>query len=89
MLESHHRSCQCGAVYNRTESMAPGRQIASFECAVCGVTMESWNSTWVPTYRLIVGPVRHPGRDHDLRQMIQEDNKDQRAILQKLRNKMN
>jgi hypothetical protein len=22
------------------------------------VTMESWNTTWVPTYRLIAGPVR-------------------------------
>ena len=52
------------------------------------LTMESWNSTWVPTYRLIAGPVRHPER-HELRQMIQEDIDDQRAILQKLRNKMN
>jgi len=58
MSESHHRSCQCGAVYNRTESMAPGRQISSFECSVCSVTMESWNTTWVPTYRLVAGPVR-------------------------------
>lgn len=36
--------------------MAKSRQIASFECAVCGETMESWNSAWVPSYRLIVGP---------------------------------
>ena len=35
--------------YNRTESMAPGRQISSFECSVCSVTMESWNTTWVPS----------------------------------------
>jgi hypothetical protein len=60
MSESHHRSCQCGAVYSRVESMAPGRQIASFECAVCGTTLESWNTAWVPTYRLIAGPVRQP-----------------------------
>lgn len=60
MKETHHRSCKCGAVYGRTEAMAPNRQIASFECAVCGATMESWNTAWVPTYRLIVGPVRHP-----------------------------
>jgi hypothetical protein len=38
--------------------MAPGRQISSFECSVCSVTMESWNTTWVPTYRLVAGPVR-------------------------------
>jgi len=57
MPESGHRSCKCGAVYRRTESTAPGRQMSSFECAVCGVTMENWNSAWVPTYRLIAGPV--------------------------------
>jgi predicted SprT family Zn-dependent metalloprotease len=58
--ESHHRTCQCGAVYNRTEAMAPSREIASFDCSVCGATMESWNTAWVPTYRLIAGPVRLP-----------------------------
>jgi hypothetical protein len=61
MSESHHRSCQCGAIYQRTESMALGRQISSFECSVCGSTLENWNTTWVPAYRLIVGPVRMPG----------------------------
>jgi hypothetical protein len=37
--------------------MAPTRQISSFECSLCGVTMESWNTAWVPSYRLIAGPV--------------------------------
>jgi hypothetical protein len=60
MSESGHRSCKCGAVYRRTESMAKSRQIASFECAVCGETMESWNSAWVPSYRLIVGSSEQP-----------------------------
>ena len=60
MEETHHRTCVCGAVYNRTESMAPERQISSFECSVCDQTMESWNTAWVPSYRLIVGPVRAP-----------------------------
>jgi hypothetical protein len=40
--------------------MAPERQMASFECAVCGVTLETWNTAWTPTYRLIAGPVRQP-----------------------------
>jgi hypothetical protein len=40
--------------------MAKSRQIASFECAACGETMESWNSAWVPSYRLIVGPSERP-----------------------------
>jgi len=60
MSDTHHRTCNCGAVYNRSESMAAGRQLSSFECAVCGVTMESWNSAWVPSYRLVAGPVRKP-----------------------------
>ena len=32
MPETHHRTRKCGAVYNRSESMAPNRQISSFEC---------------------------------------------------------
>jgi len=26
--------------------MAPSRELNSFECSVCGETMESWNSAW-------------------------------------------
>ena len=32
--------------------------MSSFECAVCGETMETWNTAWVPTFKLIAGPVR-------------------------------
>jgi predicted SprT family Zn-dependent metalloprotease len=60
MSESGHRSCKCGAVYRRTESMANSRQVASFECEICGETLETWNTAWVPSYRLIVGPTRTP-----------------------------
>jgi hypothetical protein len=42
MNEPHHRSCKCGAVYSRIEAMAPSRQIASFECLLCGATLETW-----------------------------------------------
>lgn len=55
-----NRHCKCGAIYRRTESMAPAREMNSFQCAVCGATMEAWNTAWVPSYRLIVGPVRVP-----------------------------
>jgi len=34
--------------YNRSEAMAPSREIGSFECAVCGVTIEAWNAAWCP-----------------------------------------
>ena len=42
--------------------MAAAREVNSFECSVCGETMETWNSAWVPTYRLIAGPVRQSNR---------------------------
>jgi hypothetical protein len=59
-MTSANRTCVCGAVYRRTESLALTREIASFACAVCGATMESWNTAWVPTYRLVAGPTKKP-----------------------------
>ena len=32
--------------------------MSGFECSASGTTMGTWNTAWVPTYRLIVGPVR-------------------------------
>src|SRR5205823_6348287 len=37
---SGHRSCQCGAVYDRSEHIVAERDIRSFECAVYGATLE-------------------------------------------------
>ena len=36
--------------------MAPSREIDSFECTACGVTLENWDTAWVPTYRRIAEP---------------------------------
>ena len=36
--------------------MAPSREIDSFECTACGVTLENWDTAWVPTYRRIAAP---------------------------------
>jgi hypothetical protein len=47
-MAAGNRTCNCGAVYHRTESLAATREINSFECAICGATMESWNTAWVP-----------------------------------------
>jgi hypothetical protein len=58
MSESGHRSCKCGAVYDRSEHIEEAREISSFECAVCGKTIENWNSAWVPRYRFIACPAR-------------------------------
>ena len=60
--ESYHRSCHCGALYDRSEAIAPERQVATFECWLCGTTLERWSSTKVPTYRFLAGPVRMPDR---------------------------
>jgi hypothetical protein len=43
--------------------MAPRREMNSYKCAHCGDTLESWNSAWVPTYRLVVGPIVKPTQD--------------------------
>jgi hypothetical protein len=51
------RQCGCGAIYLRTEAMAPSREIDSFECTACGTTLETWDTAWVPSYRLITAPV--------------------------------
>jgi hypothetical protein len=32
MSESGHRSCKCGAVYDRSEHIAEACEISSFEC---------------------------------------------------------
>jgi hypothetical protein len=53
---SGYRSCKCGAVYDRSEHIVEAREISSFECAVCGKTIENWNSAWVPRYRFIACP---------------------------------
>ena len=55
MIEKQ-RQCRCGAIYHRTEAMAPSREIDSFECTACGVTLETWDTAWVPSYRLITEP---------------------------------
>ncbi|MBA7467664.1 hypothetical protein ES703_37920 [subsurface metagenome] len=59
-MSATNRTCICDAIYCHTEALAASREMESFECSACGVTMESWNSAWVPRYRLIVGPVRKP-----------------------------
>src|SRR4051812_44820888 len=64
-MTEQHRHCKCGAIYRRTKAMAPRREMNSFECLVCGETMESWNTAWVPTYRLSSARCVNPvSRDH-------------------------
>ena len=62
-MTDKQRQCRCGATYHRTEAMAPSREIDSFECVVCGTTLETWATAWVPTYRLISAPEAKPDAD--------------------------
>jgi hypothetical protein len=67
MSESGHRSCRCGAVYDRSEHIVESREISSFECDVCGMTIENWNSAWVPRYRFIACPATGPNDNYPKR----------------------
>ena len=55
-MTEKQRQCRCGALYHHTEAMAASREIDSFECTACGVTLEKWDTAWVPTYRRIAAP---------------------------------
>ena len=55
-MTEKQRQCRCGAIYHRTEAMAASREIDSFECTACGVTLEMWDTAWVPSYRRIAEP---------------------------------
>jgi hypothetical protein len=46
---------KCGAVFERTTYRNPMTDRDSFECE-CGKTLESWNSTVTPEFRLIRCP---------------------------------
>jgi transposase-like protein len=49
-------TCKCGAIYERSTSKLPVRDKDSYECAVCGKTLESWNSSTIPEFRLVERP---------------------------------
>src|SRR5262245_17147143 len=50
-------SCRhCGALYEVTIYRTPFRDRDTAECEVCRKTMREWNSTAVPSYKLIAIP---------------------------------
>lgn len=46
-------TCECGAVYEKTITRQPMRDSDRIFCDVCSVEMDSWHSTFVPSYELI------------------------------------
>jgi hypothetical protein len=65
---SGHRSCKCGAVYDRSEHMVADREISSFECAVCGKTIENWNSSSISIHCRSSSGCRITGRPKRVRE---------------------
>ena len=49
-------TCVCGAEYTKTINRLPMRDTDRAFCDVCGVEIDSWHSTFVPSYELIADP---------------------------------
>lgn len=56
MVSGSEVKCKCGAVYERGEIKLPVRDKDSYECSVCGETLDRWNASRIPTYKLISRP---------------------------------
>jgi hypothetical protein len=53
-------TCECGAVYERTEWKSAYRDNDHFNCQACGQEIESWNGSRIPSFRLVSRPVEPP-----------------------------
>jgi hypothetical protein len=49
-------TCQCGAIYERTEKKVIFRDSDSFACHVCGHKLESWSGSRIPIFKLVKRP---------------------------------
>ena len=57
-MATSQRICQCGAVYERTETHEATVEAGSFDCPVCGHTLEVFSDMSAPRYRLLSRPTR-------------------------------
>ena len=49
-------TCQCGAIYERTEEKVIFRDKDGFNCHVCGQELESWSGSRIPIFKLVKRP---------------------------------
>ena len=49
-------TCQCGAIYERSEGKGLFRDTGSFSCYVCRQELESWSDSSIPIFKLIKRP---------------------------------
>ena len=53
-------TCPCGAIYERREDKVTFRDKDSYDCRVCGETLDEWNGSRIPRYTLIQRPAEKP-----------------------------
>jgi predicted SprT family Zn-dependent metalloprotease len=56
VIDMNEVTCQCGAVYDRTERSVMMRDKDRYQCDVCGVTLESWNGGCIINFKLLKRP---------------------------------
>ncbi len=49
-------TCQCGAIYERTEDKVIFRDKDRFACVACGKELESWSGSRIPVFKLVKRP---------------------------------
>ena len=49
-------TCNCGAIYERTEEKLTFRDKDLFQCLCCGNTIESWSGSRIPRFLLTKEP---------------------------------
>jgi hypothetical protein len=49
-------TCQCGAIYERTEEKVSFRDSDRFACRICGHELESWSGFRIPIFKLVKRP---------------------------------
>lgn len=49
-------TCQCGAVYERTEAEVLIRGTGQHFCVVCDEVLETWDGYVIPDFRLVRPP---------------------------------
>lgn len=53
---------KCGSLYEKSTFRLPTKDSDRFDCEVCGERLDEWNSTTVPSYRLLKAmPVSRDG----------------------------
>jgi hypothetical protein len=53
-------TCQCGAVYKRSEAEISIRGTGQHSCVICDEVLETWDGYLIPDFRLVRLPIPSP-----------------------------